>query len=205
LVTNANACLRWLDRDPADLDEAREAAQRIIRDGKRGSEVIARIRALLKNEDIVRNPLSINEAIGDILALARNEMEGIVLDKRLESGLPEVPADRVQVQQVLLNLILNAIDAMASVSDRPRTLGISTSQDAEGRVETAIRDAGNGLPPDRTEKVFETFFTTKANGLGMGLAICRSIVEQHGGRIWAENNDDHGATFRFALPGKANK
>ena len=190
LITNANACLRWLDRDPADLDEAREAARRIIRDGKRGSEVIARIRALLKKEDIVRTPLSINEAIGDILALARNEMEGIVLDKRLESGLPEVPADRVQVQQVLLNLILNAIDAMASVSDRPKTLGISTSQDAEGRVEIAIRDAGTGLPPDRTEKVFDTFFTTKANGLGMGLAICRSIIEQHGGRIWAENNDE---------------
>lgn len=205
VVTNANACLRWLDRTPANLDEAREAARRIIRDGKRGSEVIARIRALLKREDAVRSPLAINDTVGDILALTHNEMEGIHLETVLDPGLPEVPADRVQVQQVLLNLILNAIDAMESSPDQTRRLTISTSQDNRGQVEVAVCDSGIGLPPERMEKIFDTFFTTKTNGLGMGLAICRSIIEQHGGRLWAENNDGRGATFRFSLPCEADK
>jgi signal transduction histidine kinase len=200
VVTNANALLRWLDREPPNLDEVREAARRIIRDGKRGSEVITRIRALLKKEDAVRSSLSINEAVGDILALTRSEMDGIALEVNLDPDIPTVPADRVLIQQVLLNLILNAIDAMGSVSDRPPKLHLSTRRNADGMVEIAVCDAGIGLPPDRIEKVFDTFFTTKANGLGMGLAICRSIIEQHGGRLWAEANEDYGATFRFALP-----
>jgi signal transduction histidine kinase len=200
VVTNANALLRWLDREPPNLDEVREAARRIIRDGKRGSEVITRIRALLKKEDAVRSSLSINEAVGDILALTRSEMDGIALEVNLDPDIPTVPADRVLIQQVLLNLILNAIDAMGSVSDRPPKLHLSTRRNTDGMVEITVCDAGIGLPPDRIEKVFDTFFTTKANGLGMGLAICRSIIEQHGGRLWAEANEDYGATFRFALP-----
>lgn len=200
LVTNANACLRWLDREPAELEEAKEAARRIIRDGKRGSEVIARIRALLKKEDAVRVPLSINETIGDILALTQSEMEGIVLETNLDPHLPETPADRVQIQQVMLNLILNAVDAMNSTSSCEKKLQIRTCYDTNRGIEVAVRDSGIGLPPNRAEKVFETFFTTKTGGLGMGLAICRSIVEQHGGRLWAEANADAGATFRFTLP-----
>jgi signal transduction histidine kinase len=200
LVTNANACMRWLDREPPNLDEAREAARRIIRDGKRGSEVIVRIRALLKKEDAVRGWISINEVIDEILALARNEMAGVDLHLAFAPDLPAILADRVQLQQVLLNLILNASDAMDAVSDRPKSLHIRTSRNGDESIEVAVRDAGTGLPPERLDKVFETFFTTKPNGLGMGLSICRSIIEQHGGRLWATANEDHGATFRFTIP-----
>jgi signal transduction histidine kinase len=200
LVTNANACMRWLDRDPPNLHEAREAAQRIVRDGKRGSEVIARIRALLKKGDSVRSPISISEVVDEILALTQNALDGIELRTEMAPELPLIWADRIQIQQVLLNLILNAIDAMSTINDRPRRLCIEARHDGPDRVQVSVSDAGVGLPPDRLEKIFDTFFTTKEHGLGMGLAICRSIIERHGGRLWAEANPDHGATFRFTLP-----
>jgi C4-dicarboxylate-specific signal transduction histidine kinase len=200
LVTNANACMRWLDRDPPNLGEAREAAQRIVRDGKRGSEVIARIRALLKKGDSVRSPISISEVVDEILALTQNAMDGIELRTEMAPELPLISADRIQIQQVLLNLILNAIDAMSTINDRPRRLCIEARRDGSDRIEVSVADAGVGLPPDRLEKIFDTFYTTKEHGLGMGLAICRSIIERHGGRLWAEPNPDHGATFRFTLP-----
>jgi signal transduction histidine kinase len=200
VVTNANACLRWLDRDPPELDEARETARRIVRDGKRGSEVLARIRAMLKKGEPVREPLDVSEVIQEILILARPGLEGVALTTRFDPRLPSVIGDRVQLQQVLLNLILNACEAMKTVPDRPRTLHLETSRNAAGDVEVAVRDSGTGLPPELLERVFSTFFTTKTEGLGMGLAICRSIVEQHGGRLWAEANPDFGATFRFSLP-----
>jgi signal transduction histidine kinase len=200
VVTNGNACLRWLDREPPELDEARETARRIIRDGKRGSEVLARIRSLLKKSDPVREPVAVCEVIQEILALARSSLDGVALETQLEPELPRVQGDRVQLQQVLLNLVVNASDAMKSVSDRPKTLRIEAERNAAGNLEVAVRDSGTGLPPDLLERVFSTFFTTKSEGLGMGLAICRSIMEQHGGRLWAESNPDFGATFRFTLP-----
>jgi K+-sensing histidine kinase KdpD len=200
VVTNANACLRWLDREPPELDEARETARRIIRDGKRGSEVLARIRALLKKSEPVREPQFIGEVIREILALARPGLEGVQIETRLDPDLPAVLGDRVQLQQVLLNLVMNAGEAMKTVADRPWTLQISAGLNAADDIEVSVRDSGPGLAPDLLERVFSTFFTTKAEGLGMGLAICRSIIEQHGGRLWAESNADFGATFRFSLP-----
>jgi K+-sensing histidine kinase KdpD len=200
VVTNANACLRWLDRDPPELDEARETARRIVRDGKRGSEVLARIRAMLKKGDPVREPLAVGEVIQEILTLARPSLDGVVLETHLDPALPSVHGDRVQLQQVLLNLVLNASEAMKTADDRARILRIEAGRNASGDVEVAVRDSGAGLPPDLLERVFATFFTTKAEGLGMGLAICRSIIEHHGGRLWAESNSDFGATFRFTIP-----
>lgn len=200
VVTNANACLRWLDRDPPELDEARETARRIIRDGKRGSEVVARIRALLRKSDPVREPISVNEVIQEILALAGSGMNDIELETPLESAIPLIRGDRVQLQQVVLNLVLNASDAMKSTTGRAKILRIGSSRNSSGDIEVSVRDSGVGLSEDQLEKVFATFFTTKAEGLGMGLSICRSIIEQHGGRLWAESNPDFGATFRFSIP-----
>ncbi len=200
VVTNANACLRWLDREPPELDEAREAARRIIRDGKRGSEVLARIRAMLKKGEPVREPLAVCEVIQEILMLAGPGLDGVELETHLDKVLPPIHGDRVQLQQVLLNLVLNAAEAMKSVGDRRKILHIAAGRNAAGDIEVSVCDSGTGLPPDLLERVFATFFTTKAEGLGMGLSICRSIIEHHGGRLWAESNPDFGATFRFSLP-----
>lgn len=202
VVTNANACLRWLDREPPELNEARETARRIIRDGKRGSEVLARIRAMLRKSEPVREPLAVCEVIQEILTLAGPSLDGIEMDARLDAALPLIVGDRVQLQQVLLNLLLNAGEAMKSVTDRPKTLQITAGRNAAGDVEVSVCDSGPGLPADLLERVFTTFFTTKTEGLGMGLAICRSIIEQHGGRLWAESNPGFGATFRFSIPGE---
>ncbi|GAT33060.1 hypothetical protein TSACC_21465 [Terrimicrobium sacchariphilum] len=200
LVTNANACLRWLDRNPPEMDEAREAARRIIRDGKRGSDVLARIRAMLKKQDPIREDLAINEVIDEILALARTGLDGVRLVKDYSARLPLVHGDRVQLQQVILNLVLNSLDAMKVTPDRAPALSISTGVTVGGDIEVAICDNGIGLTEEQVEKIFTTFFTTKTEGLGMGLSICRSIIEQHGGRLWAVPNGDTGVTFRFTLP-----
>lgn len=200
VVTNANACLRWLDREVPELDEARETARRIIRDGKRGSEVLARIRSMLKKGEPMREPLAINDVVQEILALTHAGLDEVKLETRLDPSLPALNGDRVQLQQVMLNLVLNAIDAMKPITDRPRELLIQTALNAAGDVEVSVRDTGKGLTPDQLEKVFATFFTTKTEGLGMGLSICRSIIEQHGGRLRAESNEDCGATFRFSIP-----
>jgi signal transduction histidine kinase len=200
IVMNANTCMRWLNSNPPDLDEARAATSRIIRDGSRGAEVIARIRRLLKRSPPVKVRLNINDVIQETIALARMDLHGTALQMELADGLPEVTADRVQLQQVLLNLTVNAIDAMKPVTDRPRLLRLHT-KDHEGRaVLVAVQDSGVGLSSTQKEQLFETFYTTKPDGLGMGLSICRSIVEGHGGRLWAESNDGHGTTFKFTLP-----
>ena len=200
VVTNADACLRWLNRPTPDLNEVREAVQRIIRDGKRGGEVIGRIRLLLKNEEPARVPVDINETIRATVGLAQNELSGTDLQLNLAKQLPCVTADRVQLQQVLLNLMFNAMDAMKSVTDRPRVLRITASPHGTNAVLVAVQDSGVGLQPESLDNIFETFFTTKPKGLGMGLSISRSIVESHAGRLWAECNEGQGATFKFTLP-----
>ena len=200
VVTNANACLRWLDRESPDLDEARDAVRAIISDANRGSDVIARIRGLLKQEQPSKARLNINEVVRETIALARVDLQGTVLQTELAASLPDVTADRVLLQQVLLNLTVNAIDAMKPVTDRPRVLRIHT-KDYEGRaVLVAVQDTGVGLSLKQIEQIFETFYTTKPEGLGMGLSICRSIVEGYGGRLWAEPNGGPGATFQFTMP-----
>jgi PAS domain S-box-containing protein len=202
VVTNGNACMRWLTRSQPDLKEAREAVQRIIRDGKRASEVIAGIRALLKRTATNRLPLDINEVIQETVALAQNEARRRRVSLRTDfaANLPSVPGDRVQLQQVILNLMMNGIEAMSSVSDRSRQLLIKTQRDDSGQALISVTDSGIGLDPKQAERLFEAFFTTKTEGMGMGLSISRSIIEAHGGRLWATPNAGSGATFQFAVP-----
>jgi PAS domain S-box-containing protein len=205
VVINGNACLRRLSRvqeESVDLSEAREALQRIIRDGNRAGEIIGRIRALFKKTESAKGPLDLNETIREIIVLVRNEMDKqrVTLRLELSPDLPSVLGDRVQLQQVLLNLILNAIDAMAAVQDRARDLVIHTQIGEEGKVLAIVRDSGIGLSPESSEHVFRAFHTTKPGGLGMGLSISRSIVEGHSGRLWAAAHDGPGASFCFTLP-----
>ena len=200
VVANADVCLRWLDRESPDLDEAREAVRRIIRDGNRGSDVISRIRALVKKEPPSSLRLNVNDVIQEIITLSKTNLRGVTLRMELMDELPLVSADRTHLQQVLLNLITNAIDAMKSVTERPRALCIQTQVSAQRTVIVTIQDSGVGVDPQHVQQLFEPFYTTKPKGLGMGLAISRSIVEAHGGRLWAEPGPGPGATFRFTLP-----
>jgi len=200
VVTNANACLRWLDRESPNLEEAREAARRIVRDGNRGSDVIARIRALLRKEPLPSLRLNINDVIREIIGLTQANLLETVLRLELTDALPQVSADRIELQQVLLNLINNAMDAMRTITVRQRVLCIQTRVNDQHAVEVTIQDSGVGLARECMEQLFEPFYTTKPQGLGLGLSISRSIVEAHGGRLWAEPGGDPGATFRFTLP-----
>ena len=201
MVASAGACARWLAADPPAMAEARSALDNIVADGKRAREVIARIRALTKRQAPRMDLLDLNRKILEMLAFTEQELRShdIVLETRLDSTLPQVTGDRVQLQQVLLNLIVNAIEAMSAVNDRPRELTIVSAQGTDGVV-VEVRDSGIGLDPDRAERVFEAFYTTKTEGIGIGLSISRSIVEAHGGRLWATPNEPHGAVFRFSLP-----
>jgi two-component system sensor kinase FixL len=202
VVTNGNACMRWLTRSQPDLEEARETVQRIIRDGKRASKVIARIRALLKRTATNRLALDINEVIQETMALAQNEarQRRVSLRTDFAANLPLVLGDRVQLQQVILNLMMNGIEAMSSVSDGSGQLLIKTQRDDSEQVLISVTDSGIGLDPKRAEHLFEAFFTTKTEGMGMGLSISRSIIEAHGGRLWATSNAGPGATFQFTVP-----
>jgi C4-dicarboxylate-specific signal transduction histidine kinase len=201
-VTNAHAALRWLGAQPPDLEEGRQALGYIIKDGHRASEVIDRIRALIKKAPARDDPLDINEIVLEVIALARSEVlsNGVSLQTQLASALPLVHGDRIQLQQVILNLVVNAIEATSSTSEGARELLISTAKDASNAVLVAVRDSGPGLDPESLGRLFDAFYTTKAGGLGMGLAICRSIIEAHGGRIWATANVPRGAVFQFTLP-----
>ena len=202
VVINGHACLRWLSVEPPNFDEARSAIQRIVRDGNRASDVIARIRALLENGEPVARLLDVNEIILDIVALTQSEVDRrrAALHMDLAASLPEVTGDRVQLQQVLLNLIINALDAMGAIEDRPRIVRIRTKTIEPKSVLVAVEDSGAGLDPERAPRLFDAFYTTKPEGLGMGLSISRSIVEAHGGRLWATANEGPGATFQFRLP-----
>jgi PAS domain S-box-containing protein len=202
MVTNAEAALRWLGRRPPDLEEVRQTLGRIISDGGRAGDVIGRIRALIKKAPPRKEGLEINEAILEVIALTRGEVvqSGVSVRTQLAEGLPLIQADRVQLQQVILNLIINAVEAMSGLGEGSRELVISTGRDASNGVLVSLRDSGPGLDPASLERLFDAFYTTKSGGLGMGLSICRSIIEAHWGRIWAGANEPRGAVFQFTLP-----
>jgi PAS domain S-box-containing protein len=202
IVTSAAAAARWLATKPPQMDKARRALERIANDGKRAAEVIRRIRALMKRQAPRKEWLDINETIREVLALAQYQLRrsAIMLETRLGNHLPLVRGDRVQLQQVLLNLIINAIEAMSGIKERPRALTILSASDGPDTVSVEVRDAGTGLDPAQTPHLFEPFYTTKAEGLGIGLSISRSIVEAHGGCLSAATNAPHGTVFIFSLP-----
>jgi PAS domain S-box-containing protein len=202
VVTNANAGLRWLGAQQPDLDEVRQALGRIVRDGTRAGEVVGRIRALAKKMPPRRDLLDINEAIRDVIALTQTEVQrnGVRFHSRLADDLPPVSADRVQLQQVIMNLIINAVEAMSGISDKPRELKIASGKDDASALFVDVQDTGPGIDPEKLDRLFQSFYTTKPDGIGMGLAISRSIIEAHGGRLSAAPNKPHGAVFRFTLP-----
>lgn len=201
ILTNAQVCLRWLTRDVPNLEEVREAAELIARDGKRASDVISRIRALVRKTGSEKAQLNINQAIEEMVHLTEDEAlrKGVVLRTELARDLPFVLGDRVQVQQVLLNLILNALEAMSAVADGRRELLVYSRLHESNQVLVGVQDSGAGIEPENLKKIFDPFYTTKSQGMGMGLAISRSIVENHGGKLWASRNDGPGATFQFTV------
>jgi signal transduction histidine kinase len=201
MVTNAGAGLRWLERQPPDVEEARQALGRIVKDGKRASDVTGRIRALIRKEPPRKDDVEINKVILEVIALTRGELmkNNVSAQTQLRKGLPLIQGDRVQLQQVILNLILNAVQAMSDVTERTRELRISTEQDASGAVVVTVQDSGPGFSPESFDRLFDPFYTTKADGMGIGLSICRSIVDAHGGRIWASLAAGLGAAVQFSL------
>jgi PAS domain S-box-containing protein len=205
IVNNASACLRWLTAQK--LEEARQSAALAVADGHRAGEIIARIRALAKKAPPQKDWLDVNETIHEVIALARSEMQrnNIALETRLSENVPVVLADRIQLQQVILNLIINAIEAMSGAGDGPRELLVRSGTDESQVVLISVQDSGPGFDPKSLDHLFDAFYTTKPQGLGMGLAISRSIINAHGGRLWATANDDRGATFHFTLPSGGEK
>jgi C4-dicarboxylate-specific signal transduction histidine kinase len=201
-VTNAHAALRWLGAQPPDLEEIRQALGRVVKEGNRATDVIGRIRALIKKTPPRKDGVEINEAILEVIALTRSDVvkNGVSVQTQLAEGLPRIQGDRVQLQQVILNLIINAVEAMSGVSEGSRELLIGTGKDASGGVLVAVQDSGPGLNPESVDRLFDAFYTTKPGGMGMGLSICRSIVEAHGGQIWASRTAGPGATVQFTLP-----
>src|SRR6266511_3735387 len=204
VVTNAHAAVRLLGAQPPDPDEVRQALGDIIKDGNRANDVIVRIRALVQKVPPRHDPLDINRAIVDATTLIRSELlsHRVALQIQLAQDLPEVQGDRIQLQQVLLNLIIKAVEAMSAVNEGPRELLISSASNAGDSVLVAVRDSGPGLTLESLDRLFQAFHTTKADGMGMGLSICRSIVEAHGGRVWATANAPRGAIFQFTLPAR---
>ena len=202
VVLNANTCLRWLDGDSPNLNEAREAARRIVRDGKRASEMINAIRALVRKTVTAKGRLDMNETVREVLDLAQNEVlkNHVTLRTEFADNLSPVLGDRVQLQQVVLNLIMNGVEAMSTVGERRRELIIRTQDDEADQVRVTVQDTGIGLDPQSMERIFDAFYTTKSGGMGMGLSISRSIVDNHGGRLWAVPNDGPGTAFHFTVP-----
>jgi PAS domain S-box-containing protein len=203
-VTNANTCLRWLTRDHPDLEEARAAATRIVKDGTRAGEIISRTRLLFEKGTPQHDLVDVNEVIGEMIVLLRGETTRYSISVRTElaADLLQVMGDRVQLQQVMMNLIMNSIDAMKD-ADATRELAIKSQRTENDQVLVSVSDIGVGLPPEQADQVFSAFFTTKPHGTGMGLRISRSIIESHGGRLWAADNSPRGASFCFTLPTKA--
>ena len=203
ILTNSNTCVRMLSADPPNLTGAAETVRRTIRDANRASEVIKRLRAMFSTKAQEPEMADLNDVAREVIALSAGEIRraGVLVQTAFADNLPRVSIDRVQIQQVILNLLLNAADAMAGVEDRPRTLLIRTCRYADGSVQLVVRDSGTGIDADKMERLFDAFYTTKAKGMGVGLSISRSIITRHNGRIWAENNGDQGATFSFCIPG----
>jgi C4-dicarboxylate-specific signal transduction histidine kinase len=201
-LLNAETALRWLARQPPNLEEAKQSIDHIINATKRAGDIVSRIRDFSKKASAQKEYLEINQAILEVIALARVAMSenGVLTKMRLAEGLPPILGDRVQLQQVILNLIMNAIEAMSEVTEGSRELLISTSEHESGSVLVTVSDSGPGLPQANRERIFEPFHTTKSSGLGMGLSICRSIVEAHGGQLWAKPNEPRGAVFCMMLP-----
>jgi len=203
-ITDANTCLRWLSRDQPDLEEARAAASRIVQDGRRAVEIVNRVRLLFQKGTLQRELVDLNETIREMMLLLHSEATkfAVLVRTELAADLPQVMGDRVQLQQVLMNLMMNSIDAMKDV-DGTRELTVESQRGEDGQVLISVSDTGVGLPPQQADKIFNAFFTTKTHGTGMGLRISRSIVESHGGRLWAADNSPRGARFCFTLPTKA--
>ncbi len=202
IITNASTCLRMLSSDPANVEGARETARRTIRDGNRMSDVITRLRALFGKKEAAAETLDLNEAALEVIALSSAEFQEnrVILRRELADDLPLITGDRVQLQQVILNLLRNGTDAMSAVEDRPRQLLIRTERDEGDRVRLMVQDSGVGFDPQAAERLFEAFYTTKGDGMGIGLSVSRSIIESHRGRLWATPNDGPGAAFSFSIP-----
>ena len=207
VVTNAQAALRWLDRPAPDVDEVREALIRIVRDGARAGALVGRTRDLAKKGRRRKDALDINTTLSEAIELVSAEatQNGVTVQTDFAENLPGIEGDRVELQQVVLNLIINAIEAMSEIGKGPRKLQLGTAKSEAGDVLVSIRDSGPGLSPVALEDLFHAFHTTKPNGLGLGLSICRSIVEGHGGRLWASANAPRGAVFQFTLPSAQNR
>ena len=201
MALNAKTGLRFLDRETPDLGEVREALRAIIMDGNRGNEVIRRVRALAKKTDLQKMPLDINDVIEEVMLIFRQEAlsHGVSLRQELASALPQVLGDRIQLQQVLVNLLMNGIQAMSAVTGRRHELRIRSQEHGPEHILVAVEDTGTGIDPQNVDRLFSAFFTTKPDGLGLGLSICQSIVEQHGGKIWGASNSGVGSTFQFTL------
>jgi PAS domain S-box-containing protein len=204
IITNASTCLRMLAVDPPNLEGARETAKRTIRDANRASELVTRLRALFSKKESMTEPVDLNEAAQEVIALSLSELQRnkVILRPEFADDLPVVTGDRVQLQQVILNLLRNASDAMRAVNDRPRQLQIRTERGQDDQVRLSVRDAGVGLDPQVMDRLFQPFYTTKNDGMGIGLSVSRSIIERHHGRLWAEPNDGPGATFSFSIPSR---
>ena len=199
---NARAALNFLDQQPPDLGEVREALGCVVGDADRAGLIVDRIRDHIKKAPPRKHRFDLNEAINEVIVLARSAIaeNGVSVQTRLTEGLPPVEGDRVQLQQVILNLVLNAAEAMSAVDEGARELLISSEQSRTNGVLVAVRDSGPGIDPEHIERVFDAFYTTKSSGVGMGLSICRSIIDAHGGRLWADANEPRGAVFQFTLP-----
>jgi PAS domain S-box-containing protein len=202
IITNANTCLRMLAADPPNVDGARETARRTIRDGERAAAVITRLRALFSKKDATIEPVDLNEATREVIALSLSELQRnrVILRSDLADNLPPVAGDRVQLQQVILNLVRNASDAMSGIDNRPRQLLIRTEPDEGGHVRLSVQDAGVGFDPQVMDRLFDSFYTTKHDGMGIGLSVSRSIIASHRGRLWATPNEGPGVTFSFSIP-----
>jgi signal transduction histidine kinase len=202
VVANAEACLNWLDRKTPDLEKARRSVEWVIRDVYRATEVIRRVRALANKTETKKLPLDVNDVVREVISLVQRELVSNQVSLRIElaPALPTILGDRVQLQQVIINLVMNGIEAMQSITNRPRELLIRSRQDERQSVLASVTDCGVGISAENADKLFDTFFSTKPSGMGMGLSICRSIMEAHGGRLWATANIPHGATFQLTLP-----
>jgi PAS domain S-box-containing protein len=202
IITNASTCLRMLSADPPNVDGALETVRRTLRDGNRASDVITRLRTLYSKKELSPEWMDLNEAAREVTALSLSELQrgGVLLRYQLAEDLPPLVADRIQLQQVILNLLRNAVDAMSTIDGRPRELLIRTDRNGGDQVQLSVKDTGVGLTPHAVEKIFEAFYTTKNDGMGIGLSISRSIIEAHQGRLWATRNDGPGSTFSFAIP-----